>query len=84
MARTERQTDRQAAYVCPACERPVGSVVARRKTLGIFVPRWVPGPCHTPGCPRCADEPATTTSPSKRHVRAPGRPEPRPFHGGSR
>ncbi|MFF7363756.1 hypothetical protein [Streptomyces sp. NPDC008125] len=83
MARTERPAGRQADDVCPACEQPVESVVARRKTLGIFVPRWVPGPCHNPGCPRYEGEPPTTTGSSGRHVRAPRRPEPRPFHGGS-
>ncbi|MFC9943108.1 competence protein CoiA family protein [Streptomyces pratensis] len=50
MARTERQTDRQAEYVCPACKQPVETVLARHKTLGIFVPHWGPGPCHSPGC----------------------------------
>ncbi|KQX71422.1 hypothetical protein ASD48_13670 [Streptomyces sp. Root1310] len=26
------------------------SVVRRHKTLGAWVPRWVPGPCHNPHC----------------------------------
>lgn len=26
------------------------SVVRRHKTLGAWVPRWVPGPCHNPDC----------------------------------
>ncbi|MFJ6853759.1 hypothetical protein ACIQM3_25065 [Streptomyces sp. NPDC091271] len=50
MARTERQTDRQADYVCPACKQPVETVLARHKTLGIFVPHWGAGPCHNPEC----------------------------------
>ncbi|MFD6280022.1 hypothetical protein ACFWFI_31320 [Streptomyces sp. NPDC060209] len=50
MARTERQTDRQAERVCPACKQPVAIVLARHKTLGIFVPHWGPGPCHNPEC----------------------------------
>ncbi|TXS12494.1 hypothetical protein EAO68_22720 [Streptomyces sp. wa22] len=50
MASTERQTDRQAEYVCPACKQPVATVPARHKTLGIFVPHWGPGPCHNSGC----------------------------------
>ncbi|WP_406006815.1 hypothetical protein OG440_11930 [Streptomyces sp. NBC_00637] len=36
--------------VCPACGQPVQSVVRRHKTLGAWVPRWVPGPCHNPRC----------------------------------
>ncbi|WP_327317768.1 hypothetical protein [Streptomyces sp. NBC_01235] len=36
--------------VCPACGQPVQSVVQRYKTLGAWVPRWVPGPCHNPKC----------------------------------
>lgn len=52
MARTERQTDRQAEYACPACKQPVATVMARHKTLGIFVPHWGPGPCHNPECHR--------------------------------
>lgn len=50
MARTERQTDRQAEYVCPACKQPVASALVRHKTLGVFVPHWGPGPCHNPDC----------------------------------
>ncbi|MFF8844653.1 hypothetical protein ACF08N_18370 [Streptomyces sp. NPDC015127] len=37
--------------VCPACGRPVGTVVKRHKTLGAFVPVWEPGPCRNPDCP---------------------------------
>ncbi|SES37058.1 hypothetical protein SAMN04487983_104633 [Streptomyces sp. yr375] len=36
--------------VCPDCGQPVQSVVRRHKTLGAWVPRWVPGPCHNPEC----------------------------------
>ncbi|WP_307713469.1 hypothetical protein [Streptomyces sp. V4I23] len=41
----------QEERVCPACGRPVGTVVKRHKTLGAFVPVWEPGPCHNPDCP---------------------------------
>ncbi|MEV6686118.1 hypothetical protein ACIA6C_06930 [Streptomyces sp. NPDC051578] len=38
---------------CPVCGRPVERViVGRRKSLGIFVPDWGPGPCADPDCPR--------------------------------
>ncbi|MFG2980648.1 hypothetical protein ACGFYQ_05235 [Streptomyces sp. NPDC048258] len=40
--------------MCPACGSPVDTVVRRRKSLGIFVPEWVPGPCRNPDCPRYA------------------------------
>ncbi|MFJ8865773.1 hypothetical protein ACIRD6_08405 [Streptomyces sp. NPDC102473] len=55
MARTERQTDRQAEYACPACKQPVATELARHKTLGIFVPHWGPGPCHNPECHRSVE-----------------------------
>ncbi|MET9322501.1 hypothetical protein ABZX75_20265 [Streptomyces sp. NPDC003038] len=35
---------------CPACGSPVETVVKRRKSLGIFVPEWGPGPCRNPKC----------------------------------
>ncbi|MFE9722248.1 hypothetical protein ACFYQ5_01210 [Streptomyces sp. NPDC005794] len=50
MASTERQTVQQAEYVCPSCKQPVETVLARHKTLGIFVPYWGPGPCRNPEC----------------------------------
>jgi hypothetical protein len=28
----------------------VETVVKRHKTLGVWVPRWVPGPCRNPRC----------------------------------
>ncbi|MEU0130698.1 hypothetical protein [Streptomyces sp. NPDC006289] len=56
MARTERQTGRQAEYVCPACKQSVETVLERHKTLGIFVPHWGPGPCHNPECHRHVPE----------------------------
>ncbi|MET8446671.1 hypothetical protein [Streptomyces sp. NPDC005209] len=37
-------------HVCPVCGQPVHSAVRRHKTLGIWVPEWVPGPCHNPDC----------------------------------
>jgi hypothetical protein len=42
--------------VCPVCEQPVQSVVQRHKTLGAWVPRWVPGPCHNPQCEAYVDK----------------------------
>jgi hypothetical protein len=36
--------------VCPVCGQPVETVVKRHKTLGAWVPRWVPGPCRNPEC----------------------------------
>lgn len=38
-------------YTCPACGSPVDTVLRRRKSLGIFIPEWVPGPCRNPECP---------------------------------
>ncbi|MGW7451188.1 hypothetical protein [Streptomyces sp. NPDC054787] len=39
-------------HTCPACGRPVETIVKRRKSLGIFIPEWGPGPCRNPDCPR--------------------------------
>ncbi|WP_432119235.1 hypothetical protein [Streptomyces sp. bgisy032] len=37
-------------HVCPRCGQPVETVVRRHKTLGTWVPRWVPGPCRNTEC----------------------------------
>ncbi|MBB5797452.1 hypothetical protein AB0E64_05650 [Streptomyces caelestis] len=37
-------------HVCPSCGQPVETVVRRHKTLGAWVPRWVPGLCRNPEC----------------------------------
>lgn len=39
-------------HTCPACGKPVETVIRRRKSLGVFVPEWVAGPCRNPDCPR--------------------------------
>ncbi|MFF5445061.1 hypothetical protein [Streptomyces sp. NPDC012888] len=36
---------------CPACGRPVETVITRRKVLGAWVPAWGPGPCRNTDCP---------------------------------
>ncbi|MFJ6635726.1 hypothetical protein ACIQMR_30650 [Streptomyces sp. NPDC091376] len=46
----------QGEYVCSTCGQPVGSVIKRRKVLGVFVPEWDPGPCHNPDCARGSDD----------------------------
>ncbi|MEU2153996.1 hypothetical protein ABZ532_03035 [Streptomyces sp. NPDC019396] len=52
----------EAEFVCPACGKPVGTVIKRRKVLGAFVPEWVPGPCRNAGCALGA-EPSRSESP---------------------
>ncbi|MFF4399290.1 hypothetical protein [Streptomyces sp. NPDC001480] len=42
-------------HACPACGRPVETVIRRHKTLGAWVPLWVPGPCRNPDCPANAE-----------------------------
>jgi hypothetical protein len=42
-------------HVCPDCGQPVETVVRRHKTLGAWVPVWVPGPCRNPECAASAD-----------------------------
>ncbi|MGW0366089.1 hypothetical protein [Streptomyces sp. NPDC002990] len=41
---------------CPTCGSPVDTVVRRRKSLGIFIPEWGPGPCRNPKCPAYVPE----------------------------
>ncbi|MEV5545284.1 hypothetical protein AB0L35_03970 [Streptomyces sp. NPDC052309] len=43
-------------HVCPVCGQPVETVVRRHKTLGAWVPVWVPGPCRNPDCEACSEE----------------------------
>ncbi|WP_329038889.1 hypothetical protein OHT61_15545 [Streptomyces sp. NBC_00178] len=65
MARTERQTGRQAEYACPACKQPVETVIERHKTLGIFVPHWGPGPCRNADCHRHTAETGAKDAPGR-------------------
>ncbi|MFJ5263984.1 hypothetical protein ACIQAC_26325 [Streptomyces sp. NPDC088387] len=46
------------AHACPVCGQSVETVVRRHKTLGAWVPRWVPGPCRNSGCDSYVDEAA--------------------------
>ncbi|MGI5480748.1 hypothetical protein [Streptomyces lavendofoliae] len=51
--------------VCPACGRPVGTAVKRRKILGVWAPVWEAGPCRHPGCVRYAAGEAPADEPGK-------------------
>lgn len=42
---------------CPSCGQPVGTVLKRRKILGVWAPVWEPGPCRNPQCERYAEDP---------------------------
>jgi len=61
------------SHVCPVCGQPVETVVGRYKTLGAWVPKWGPGPCHNPDCasrgehtePAVPATPDTGTEPSR-------------------
>lgn len=57
--------------VCPACGRPVGTAIKRRKVLGAFVPVWGPGPCHNPQCEACVDEVAEPAQPPQEQSQPP-------------
>jgi hypothetical protein len=59
-------------YVCPVCGQPVEAVVRRHKTLGAWVPAWVPGPCRNPECEAGPERNARVTPPEAR----PGTAEP--------
>jgi hypothetical protein len=47
----ERMRTADAKYVCRTCGHPVATVAERRKTMGVFFPVWVAGPCHNRECP---------------------------------
>ncbi|WP_399888704.1 hypothetical protein ACGH7X_26205 [Streptomyces sp. BBFR51] len=53
-------------YVCPVCGQPVEAVVRRHKTLGAWVPAWVPGPCRNPRCEAGPEQDARGTEPEAR------------------
>ncbi|MFE9920869.1 hypothetical protein ACFYQA_04620 [Streptomyces sp. NPDC005774] len=56
-----------AESICPSCGQPAETVVRRHKTLGAWVPTWVPGPCGTSDCDKNPDrEPAG--SPRSEHT----------------
>lgn len=38
------------SHACHSCRQPVEDVVERHKTMGVYVPVWVAGPCHNPRC----------------------------------
>ena len=48
------------------------SVVQRYKTLGAWVPRWVPGPCHNPKCEAYVGEGAPPHPDPDPHARPTG------------
>ncbi|GAA4818034.1 hypothetical protein [Streptomyces ziwulingensis] len=56
--------------VCPACGQTVETVVRRHKTLGAWVPVWVPGPCHDPTCPATTETSLEPPGPSARPANA--------------
>ncbi|MFE9439253.1 hypothetical protein ACFYO2_09635 [Streptomyces sp. NPDC006602] len=55
------------AHVCPACGQPVDTVVRRHKTLGAWVPVWVPGPCRNPKCEAYVDKAAEEAGADEKH-----------------
>ncbi|MEU6554551.1 hypothetical protein ABZ915_30400 [Streptomyces sp. NPDC046915] len=65
--------------VCPACGQPVETVIRRYKTLGAWVPKWVPGPCRNPDCPaNAAAAPEERPGPQAPPENDPARQEPGP------
>ncbi|GAB2857556.1 hypothetical protein GCM10027074_25740 [Streptomyces deserti] len=52
-------------HVCPVCGQPVETVVRRHKTLGAWVPVWVPGPCRNPECEAYDDQDAKAVKADK-------------------
>jgi hypothetical protein len=40
----------------------VDAVVERHKTMGVYVPVWIAGPCHNPNCDECVPEQVAVSS----------------------
>lgn len=56
------KTNPQSRHVCRSCKQPVDSVLERHKTMGVYVPVWVAGPCHQPRCAQYVPEEVPITS----------------------
>jgi hypothetical protein len=54
-------------HACPACGQPVDTVVRRHKTLGAWVPVWVPGPCRNPKCEAYVDKATEEAAADEKH-----------------
>ncbi|GAA3219127.1 hypothetical protein MTQ10_03060 [Streptomyces sp. XM83C] len=54
-------------HVCAVCGQPVETVVRRHKTLGAWVPVWVPGPCRNPDCTAYGTPPEESPTPQSAH-----------------
>ncbi|CAL9288097.1 hypothetical protein SUDANB180_06185 [Streptomyces sp. enrichment culture] len=52
----QKHRTRTSEFVCGSCKQPVGTVVERHKSFGIFIPVWTAGPCHNPRCPEYVSE----------------------------
>ncbi|MEU7135748.1 hypothetical protein [Streptomyces sp. NPDC046261] len=51
MSKKQHETGPQGELLCPVCKQPlIMTIKGRRKTFGIFVPVWAPGPCRNPDC----------------------------------
>ncbi|MET9548823.1 hypothetical protein [Streptomyces sp. 135] len=54
----KHRTTTASGHVCGSCKQPVDAVVVRHKSLGVFVPAWVAGPCQNPRCEEYVPESA--------------------------
>ncbi|MFF1510420.1 hypothetical protein [Streptomyces sp. NPDC058326] len=61
-AEPKSRTTPSSQRVCRSCKQPVDAVVERHKTMGVYVPVWVAGPCHDPNCDQYVPEQVPITS----------------------
>lgn len=56
--KTQRKsrTNPPSRHVCRSCKQPVDAVLERHKTMGVYVPLWVAGPCHRSECDQYVPE----------------------------
>lgn len=69
MVKVMRQGGTQASHKCPVCRQPVTATIKKHKSLGVFVPVWVPDPCGNPRCSAHVSEPQSQ-KPEDRHQEA--------------
>ncbi|MEV8593288.1 hypothetical protein [Streptomyces sp. NPDC052012] len=71
-----------AGQVCPSCKQPVETVVERHRTMGVYVPLWIAGPCHNPHCEQY--EPQEATPDEEEAAHRPGATSQRPEEAAQR
>lgn len=65
MVKMKREVEVEA-HTCPTCKKAVPLTIRRHKSLGVYVPSWVPGACQNRECPDYRLDPAHKHPPESR------------------